>query len=146
MNDAFSSNINKLSYSHNITYTPIHIKIPKIQNQDKFIDNKNNSFLRENSYSVYPEYLNTYSNNTIRSNNAFSSRENSRDKKYILNKSSLKKSTTTENSQIKKRNSFILNDKYFKTKKITKIKKIKVRMISTFFCILILIYIINQIK
>jgi len=125
MNDAFSSNFNKLSHSHNITYTPIHIKIPKNPNQDKFIDNKNNSFLRANSYSVYPVYLNTYSNNTIRSNNAFSSRENSKDKKYILNRSSFKNSSTTENNQMKKRNSFILNDKYFKAKKDYKAKKNK---------------------
>ena len=125
MNDTFSSNFNKLAYSHNITYTPIHIKIPKNRNQDKLIDNKNNTFFRTNSSSVYPEYLNTYSNNTIRSNNAFSSRENSKDKKYILNRSSFKNSSTTENNQRKKRNSFFLNDKYFKAKKNYKNKKNK---------------------
>ena len=125
MSDAFSSNFNNLSHSHNITYIPIHISIPKNQNQDKFINNKNNPILRANSYSVYPEYLNTYSNNTIRSNNAFTSRENSEDRKYILNKSSLKNNSTKENSQMKKRNSFILKDKYLKVKKNYKNKKNK---------------------
>lgn len=124
MNNASFSNFNKSAHSHNITYTPIHIKIPKNINQDKFIDNKNNSFLRENSYSVYPVYLNTYSNNTIRSNNAFSSRE-SKDKQYRLSKSSLKNSSITENNQDKNRKSFIFNDKYFKEKKNYKNKKNK---------------------
>ena len=127
MHDDFISNFNKSSHSHNITYTPIPIKIPKNPNQGKLIDNKNNKiFLRANSYSNYPVYLNTYSNNTIRSNNAFSSRENSRDKKYILNKSQLKNSSiTTEVNQKKKRNSFILKDKYSKEKKCYKNKKNK---------------------
>ena len=124
MNDALSHfNKSNHSNSHNITYTPIKIKLLNNSEQVKLKENINNIFLRPNSHLIHPSYLNTNSNNTITSNNAFSSRENEKDKKYRLNKSSNYNSSITENNQKKERNSFILNDSYFKAKENNKNKK-----------------------
>ena len=123
MNDVF--NKPNHSNSHNITYTPIKIKILDNIEQDKIKDNINNIILRPNSYSKHPSYLKTNSNNTITSNNAFSSQESKKDKKYILNKSSYQNSSITENNQKKERNSFTLNDSYFKAIENNKNKKNK---------------------
>lgn len=122
MNKALISGFAKSnhSHSHNITYTPIKIKILDNSNKDKSKNNINNYFLRPNSHPIHSLYLNTNSNNTIRSNNAFSSRENKRDRKYKLNKSSNQNSSIIENNQKKEKNSLIFNDSYFKTKESNK--------------------------
>ena len=126
MNDIYFSHFNKSndSNSHNITYTPIKIKILDNSDQKKLKENINNILLRPNSHSIHPLYLNTNKNNTMKSNNAFSSQENEseKDKKYKLNKSANQNNSITENNQMKERNSFILNDSYFKPKENNKNK------------------------
>jgi hypothetical protein len=124
MNSTFfiKSNKSNHSNSHNITYTPIKIKILNDSEQSKIKDNINNIFKRPNSHSNNPLYLNINNNNTIKSNNAFSSRESKKGKKYKLINSSNQNISITENNQMKERNSFILNDSYFKPKENNKNK------------------------
>jgi hypothetical protein len=116
MNEVFFSHFNKSKHcnSHNITYTPIKLKILNNSQQDKLKDHIN-IIQKPNSHSNHPSNLKTNINNSIRSKNAFSSHESIKDKIYSI----------TENNQMKERKSFILNDRYFKAKENNKEKKNK---------------------